>query len=158
MIGAAVAFISTSFLTSGYTLTQTLFLKAEKLEITQEENIDLQHLSDTVSAIITSPDFQSSLTPNVHLVAKKIAPQVITISTTTPTLETTKQVQVSAIQKFNSNANQWTNNVRMELVPIGSPQEPAKRVLNNKILAIFGALLGTISAFTIISVSRYFKL
>ncbi len=158
ILGAFTAFMSTSFIKSGYNTQQTMFLSVEKTNPNVIESIDLHALTDTAIALISSQDFQQSVdAAGATSQAKKLAPQVLVISTTSPSKQITKSAHDQIISLFNSRASELIKNAKVELIPTGKAADPTKKIFNSKILAGFGALIGFAISLTIISISRYFK-
>ncbi len=158
-LGALAAFLSTSYIKSGYSIQETMFLKVDETNIQPDKNIDLQLLTDTAAALISSQNFQR---PEGFIgaatTAKKIAPQIIMVSTISPEEELTKNAHKGVISKFNSTSGDFITNANVQLAPTGEAQNPTKKIFNSKILAAFGALIGFAAALTIISISKYFKI
>src|SRR3989344_1169873 len=141
VLGSLVAFMSTSFIESGFSAQKTVFVRVKAITNQQNEGIDLQALTDTTVALISSPDFQGdAVGQNASITARKLAPQVITISVTSPNARVSNDALENAISKFNHKAESLITNAGVELVPTGESTQQARKVLNPKILAAFGAL------------------
>lgn len=159
VLGALIAYISSSFVQSGYRQERTMFLKVEERPGGPQGRIDRQALTDTVAALIASTDFQRGIsTSGVSAAARKQAPQVITITTTSQRPELSRQALENIVSKFNSTSATLITDSDVELVSLGELSEPEMKILSPKLLAIFGALVGLTVALAIILIYQFFKL
>jgi len=158
LIGAICGYISTSHIASGYKAQQTIFVKINKNDPTNQD-IDHQTTTDTVVAYISDTDYQRSInTNNTTASAKKIAAQVAIIQATSAQPSKSQSAIENTIVNFNSDSKNLIKNANVELVRVGITGAPTKNVLNSKALALAGALLGLTASILIISTSRYFRL
>jgi len=153
---ALLAYLSTSFKKPGYTQDRTVFLKIQQ-STSSDRLPDIQALTDTAVAILSSRDFQNSTGAPAAVSVKKIAPQVISISSSAQTGQMASQAVEKTITEFN-NVSSNLINYSPVLQSIGSQPEPGKALLNNKVLTVFGALVGFIIALSTITISRYLRL
>lgn len=159
ILGAMVAYTSTSFIKSGVVFERTLFLKIIENDSNSNTQLDVSALTDTSVAYVGSADFLNSA--NTHQAAvsvRKLAPQIIRLTVTSPSPETSREVSQNVVGIFNNRAKDLTTTAQVELLQTGEPNEPAKQVLNRQILAIFGAFIGATLSLVILMLSQYFRL
>ena len=162
VIGVILGFYSAGFLPSGYRQNQTLFVsETEKDEdpaplFRQDKALSY---TDSAVSIIQSEDFLlSAQITNSQIEAKKLAPQVIKITVTSQSAETSRQDLSTSILKFNEKTQQLLGDKSIQLIEIGPTTIPTHFALNNKILASFGALIGIVSSAAILALVSYLRL
>lgn len=160
LIGAAVAFSSTGFLKSGYKNETVYFLIISGTgNLDAAKKIDPTNITDTAVAVLTSPDFlKEASTGSLSIGAKKLAPQVIKLTITSQSPELSKNSQAPVIEKFNQKLAIFVPEASLKLEPLGEEGQSFQQVLNSKILAVFGALVGLLASLVIIAIIRYLKL
>lgn len=152
------AFFSTNFLKSGYVDQATLFLTIKDQESLNQNSLDRSVVTDTAVALLSSPNLLNSQNANVISDAKKQGPQIIDLTVTSNNPQTAKDAKTQIINSFNLKINQYMPGHTLSLEQINQDQVPQARFLNNKILAIAGAVIGLILSIILISTARYLKL
>ncbi len=160
LIGASVAFSSTKFLKSGYKTSAVYFLVISSQQNTStNQKLDPTNITDTAVAVLSSPDFLNEVaTNNLSLDAKKLAPQVIRLTLTSKDQQTSEKSLTPVVDKFNQKLASLISESSPKLEPVGVHGQSIHDVLNNKILAAFGATVGLLASLVIIAVVRYLKL
>ncbi len=155
IVGAASGFYSTRYFSSGYHHTQDFFLVENFF--TQEKARDF---TDSAIAILESPDFKDEvINPGDTLIARKLAPQVIRLTYISPNVDTSNSQLQNITQKFNSKIQILTESTQAsQMKAVGNFQPPSYSSLNKSVLAVAGALLGTIFALFVIGLKNYFKI
>lgn len=162
VVGTLLGFYSTGFLPSGYSQNQTFFVSETEIEknpslLTNQDKA--LNYTDSAVSIIQSEDFLlSAQITNSQIEAKKLAPQVIKLTSISHSSETSKQDLSTAVLKFNEKTQQLLGNKSIQLTPIGPAPNPTYFALNSKILAMFGATIGIISSAAILALVSYLKL
>lgn len=154
---ATIAYLSTSFKKPGYTHTRTVFLKVE-LNNASSQIPDIQSTTDSAVALISSRDFQNSTGSSVPTQAKKLSPQVVSLTATADSADSANQSVEKTISTFNTKSSQFFSFANVTISPLGPQDTPSKQLLNNKILAIAGGVIGFVVALSTIAVSKYFRL
>jgi capsular polysaccharide biosynthesis protein len=160
LIGALVAFYSTRFLSSGYKNEMVYFLTVSTQDKSGlNQRLDPTNITDTAVAILTSPDFlnETSITP-LSIDAKKLAPQVIRLTLTSDDPGLSANSQDSVVGKFNQKITTLVPETSLKLQSVGANSQSVHDVLNNKILAVFGAMVGLLASLIIITIVRYLRL
>ncbi len=160
IIGAAIAFSSTRFLKSGYQNERFYFLIISQNEnLENSQRLDPTNITDTAVSILNSPDFINEMAINtLSIDAKKLAPQVIKLTLTSKDPELSKNSQDPIVDKFNRKLTSFVPASSLKLESVGSPNQSYQNMLNNKVLAVFGAIIGFLASVVIIYVVRYLKL
>lgn len=155
VLSAVLAFFYSRQLPTGYKNSQTFFLSPQ----TGSTNLETFHaqekarnFTDTAVAIISSPDFKSQITTGGEsLAVKKLAPQVLQITTFSTNPENSKILTKKAIslanEKFSTN-----------LVEVESALEPADVAQKKYIYVLAGLVAGLAFAIFAISLKTYFKI
>lgn len=157
ILGAAIGLLSTRFLESGFEKSQYFFLKEESPAF-QEASIQ-ENLTESATQILKSPDFTRELAQvPFKIEATKIAPYVVRVTVISQTTTETEQILAIIPTKFNSKIQELVPQGRYLLVSVGNPPETSHNVLNSKILAIVGAILGLVLSLVTLSVYKFFKL
>lgn len=160
-VGAILGYYSNKLLPSGFKQTQVFFVtNSHKQEssnfIGQDPAINF---TDSAANIIPSPDFLVSAQIYQSTVeVKKLAPQLLRITVTSAQAAQSQQDLDALVTGFNAKIPQLTGDDSIQLTPVGASPQAAYFALNAKILTLFGALLGTIVAITIVAVFQYLKL
>lgn len=160
LIGTTVAFTSTRFLKPGYKNEMVYFLVINGSENSlSSQRLDPTNTTDTVVAVLTSPDFinETAVDP-LSLDAKKLAPQVIKLTLTSSSPQLSKNSQAPVADKFNQKLATLVPDASLKLEPIGVESQSYQNILNSKILAVFGAVVGLLASLITIAVVRYLKL
>lgn len=156
-VTTTVAFFSTNFLKSGYQDKKTLFLVVADQDSLKQNSLDAVNATDTVVAILQSPNSINSATSGIAIDAKKQAPQLIDLTVTSNDPQVSRNAAAEIINSFNSKINEYLPGHSLHLEQISPNQTPTQRILNSKVLAIAGAVLGFILSIVFISIARYFK-
>lgn len=158
--GLALGFYSSRILPSGYRQSQVVFVSD-----TQSNNPDFAqkqdraiNFTDSASSIIPSEDFLNSISiSQTSVEVKKLAPQVLKITTASQSAEKSRQDLENIISKFNEKTENFIGDKDIQLKPVGVTPEPTHFALSMKVLGVFGALIGFIASISIISLATYFK-
>lgn len=160
-VGAILGYYSNKLLPSGFKQTRVFFVANSKGQepgnfIGQDPAINF---TDSAANIIPSPDFLLAAQVSQSAVeVKKLAPQLLRITVTSASPAQSQQDLSTLVASFNDKIPQLTGDDSIQLTPVGVSPQVAYFALNAKILTLFGALLGTISAITILAVFQYLKL
>ncbi|MDP2632930.1 MAG: hypothetical protein Q8P25_04400 [Candidatus Curtissbacteria bacterium] len=161
VLGIVLGALTTNLLPSGYNLSQTFYLNIPTPSNTpQSENYDgfyaqerARNFTDTAVAILESSDFQSEVVIETQaLLVKKLAPQVVRLTTIAQNRESSKDLMRKTTDTYN---RKFTG---ISLSPIASPREPSFKRSSRKIYAAAGAVLGFATAVVVISLKSYFRL
>lgn len=158
ILGALVAYVSTSFLKPGYSSTQTYFIKVDQVVGGEENFVDINALTDTTVALISNPSFNGQVNSGATVSAKKVAPQVIEVTAVSQNMETPPEVNRSAANNFNIKIKDLIKSHNLELKETAVAENSTKNVLNNRLTTSAGALLGLVCALFVITTARLFKL
>lgn len=161
-LGAFLGFYSAGFLPSGYRQSQTFFVSESAKNENPESSFKQERVlnyTDSAVSIIQSEDFLLSLQVSQSKIeAKKLASQVVQLTSTNQSAEKSKQDLLIVVSKFNEKTEQLLGDKSIQLAPIGIAPEPAYFALSNKILPIFGASIGIIISAAILALVSYLKL
>lgn len=160
LIGAIIAFSSTRFLKSGYKNDMVYFLTVSGSSSPDtNQRLDPTNITDTAVAILTSQDFLNETgISSLSVDAKKLAPQVVKLTLTSESAQLSQDSQIIVSNKFNQKLTSFIPDASVKLEPVGSPSKSFQKILNSKILAVFGALVGFLASLVIITLSKYLKL
>jgi hypothetical protein len=153
---AALAYLVSDSISSGYKKSQTYFLKIENINQIDKAN----ELTDTVVAVIQSDEFKQESAAFVgSFSARKIAPQVVKITFTSQN-ESSLTLQTQIVEKaFNDKLKSLSQNpTEIQLVSLGAQNQIVKTNLNKNVLAIFGIIIGALFAQLVIIAKTYLKL
>ncbi len=155
VVGALVAYFATGFIKSGYLNQQLLFLTIEsKNPQDQLRGLDPSTTTDTAVALMNnSPQTSGSSTD-----AKKVASQVIRLTTESKNGQNSELVGQMATEKFNDEIKTYVPNYNLKLIQINQTTAPSRRLLNTNVLAVFGAAVGFLTALMLILIGNYFKI
>ncbi len=149
-IGMLGGFFSTGYLDSGFKYTKSYFVYTQNLPTSS----DAEDYTDTAVAILQSNDFLNELKlDNVSLTTKKIAPYVITVSAKSEDITRSTQAIENLEKQFNDKAKNFTSQ-EFKLNSIGTPSSAQYQSLNNKIMAVVGALLGLLSSLVLLTIAK----
>lgn len=160
LIGAAVAFSSTGFLKSGYKNEMVYFLViSDSGNSLTSQKLDPTNITDTAVAVLTSPDLlNETAISSMSLDVKKLAPQVIKLTLTSQSPELSKNSQAPVVEKLNQKLTAFVPEATLKLEPVGEESQSFQQVLNSKILAVFGALIGLLASLVTVAIVRYLRL
>lgn len=156
LISAGVAFYSTGFLKSGFREEKLLFLTLDDTQTSKDIRLDPTNSTDTAIALLNSG--LKVVQPKMSIDAKKVAPQVIKLSVESQDPGLAEQTATSLVETFNSQAKNLMPGHNITLTQIDQNQAPARQLLNSKVMAAFGALVGFVLAIMAIILARYFKI
>ena len=165
LLGAALAFVLTPRLPSGYTASQLFYVVSPKLAQNPSYNFEgyfiqeeARNFTDSAIAILSSADFTSELAgPNLSINARKAAPQVIRLSVTAETPENSRKLLTKAVSSFNQKMVDLTGDQAVRIKAVGPEMEATFAGFNQKIMMVFGFLIGAIFAILTVSLKTYFK-
>lgn len=162
LFGMALAFLITRSMSAGYQKSQTFFLEAQ---FESRENLadfyaqeKARNFTDTAVAILESPDFRRDLKADGQIQVRKIAPQVVRITTRATKSQSPNDLMTETVNSFNSKLIAISDDQKLELKALGTSPEPAKDIINKKVFALAGLLLGFTFAIVAISLKTYFRL
>lgn len=159
-VGLFLGLYSSRFFPSSYRQSQVLFV-SDTQSINPEFNKNQEraiNFTDTAASIIPSEDFLNSIQISQTSVdVKKLAPQVLKITTSSQSASKSKQDLETIVLKFNEKTENLTGDKSLQLKPVGVMPGPSHFVLDSKILAIFGAFIGLTVSVSIIALAAYFK-
>lgn len=165
VLGAMLAILVTRSMPSGYQMGQTFFLSQPEGESAPLPEYYAQekarNFTDTAVAILDSPDFrQKVVSSGQDLKVRKIAPQVIRITATAQSSQSAQELMAKATNAFNSKLAALGQNQKegLQLKEISTSQEPEPKVVDKKVFAISGLILGFAAAIAAISLKAYFRL
>lgn len=148
----------------GFQQDQTLYIAPQTTDTQNYEGFygqeKARNFTDTAVAILESPDFKAEIQGSGEsLSVRKIAPQVIKITTTAKDPQGAKNLMAKVTSTFNSKLQTVSNNqAKIELKELGKLQEPAPIIINKKVSTLAGLVLGFAFAILAISLKTYFKL
>ncbi len=170
-VAATISYYAAHKAQNGYKLEQTYFISQTQIQPPADQQIQpsgygnyyqqetARNFTDSAVSILQSPDFLSSYTQAPSSVAaQKIAPQIIKITITSPSISEAKFLLDRLIIGFNQNLKSWSSANSLELKAIGLAQEPAISALNSKVIVAAGAILGFALAVCVVAIKTYFKL
>lgn len=169
LAGGVIGFSSSGFFPSGYSQSQLFFITQPASQVQTNQEYDFEgyyqqeksrSFTDTAIAILESSDFTSEvLNPQNLLSVRKIAPQVIRITVSSQTPQSLKGQTEKIASSFNSKIIDLTGSTASaQLKAVGRANDSIFSGFNNKILFLFGLLLGTTFALFITGLKNYFKL
>lgn len=163
LLGILIAIFMTKSLPNGYLQTQTLFVHTPSSQNQQNGSFYSQEQSrnftDTAVAILESADFKSLTDVQGSTRVKKLAPQVINLTTVAKDPQLTKDLMEKTISSFNSKLNQVTEGQnQLQLKQISAAVNPSKIIVNTKVYALSGLIVGLAFAILAISLKTYFRL
>lgn len=163
-IGAVGGILIAPRYSSGFKAAQTFFIKAAPIEDKSDPQSIYQaqdqagKFTDSAVAIIESPDFlKEALGSNQSLSARKLAPLVIRLTSTSQNQSQSEAIIEQTQTLFNSKIKNLNPNLEFSLSPIGQKQPATYVKINRKIIILFGTFLGIIFGFLSISLKTYFK-
>lgn len=177
LAGAAIAFVLTIRLSSGYTLTKTYFLatpaSTPKLGVPISQTPQdyayegyyaqekARNFTDSAVAILESNDFKLEVTQsNQSLSVRKVAPQIIRLTTVAKNPEDSQNLMDKSIDLFNGKSA-FLSDPKPSLIlrPISSGESrPSLIQIDKKVTATAGLFLGFAFAIFVISLKTYFKI
>lgn len=153
---------------SGYNYEQTFFVAPNKTqtENTQAAFFDFEgfyaqekarNFTDTLTALVQTPDFKNGATlPQSSVKAQKLAPQLVKVSVTAPSVGEAKfQLERLIIQLDSKLASLGSE---IKIIPTGNPVEPVLTRLDPTLISTFSTILGIALSLVIISLKSYFRL
>ena len=155
ILGATLGGFYASKMPQGYKNSQTFFLTPQAT--TSEEQTfyaqeKARNFTDSAVAIISSPDFKSQITgEGESLIVRKLAPQVLQITTFSNNSSNSKALQQRAVNLANERFS--TN-----LQSIGKAAEPTYTAPKQLAFALAGIIAGAAFAIFAISLKTYFRL
>jgi len=166
LFGALLSLLISAKLPSGYSQSQTFYIVAPKE--TSREFYDYEgyfgqqkarDFTDTAVVLLGSDDFRREVNiSDVSLTARKVAPQVIKLTTTAKSASEAKDALEKTSQSFNQKLVSLAGQDQaLQIKPVGQVQPGYFTSPNKKILAVFGASLGFVFAVLVISLKTYFK-
>lgn len=162
LVGAFLGFYSSHLLPSGYKQSQVFFVsqiledKTKSSGFAQPEAVGF---TDSAVSILESQDFLLSTQISQSSVeVKKLANQVLKITVSSETEEQSKKDLASLVSNFNDKVSSFLGDNEVQLTPVGSSPQASYFALSSKVLALFGALLGLMSALALLALASYFKL
>lgn len=166
LFGAFLTYLVSARLPSGFKKDQLFYLTPANSS--QKEAYDFEgfyaqekarNFTDSVVAIIESPDFTNELTPSGTLAVRKVAPQIIKITAVGRSPEDATILLSNSLNVFNQKILSLSGlDNAMQLKPIGNPQPTAQASFNKKLLALFGFAAGATFAIFVIGLKSYFKI
>lgn len=156
VIGAAVGY----FLATNYPKSQgfekVFYVSKTPNEQKSQEDQNINNSTDSAVYILSSAEFQKSQGfPTTPFAVRKMAPQVIKITTNTQ-----NQGQITTlVSSFNSQLSTLENSKpTYELKPISQNTEEITKGLNRKVTAAAGSLFGFVVALAVTGLKNYLKL
>lgn len=170
LTGVLLALFAVRKMPQGFVLTQTFFITPPAVQNFAQYHFEAyyagekaRNFTDTAVAILDSADFKSRLvSPGQALQVKKLAPQVIQIKAFAPAPEEAKQLMMTTTNAFNAQfvfvqplpADPASFGLK-EVVP---PQAPTQQVVDRRVAAAAGLVLGFAFAIFVVSLKSYFKI
>lgn len=169
LFGGLIAYYSTNFFSSGYQHSQLFLLTSAETDSMNNQNSNLEeyymgensrNFTDTAVGILESGDFQSEiLKAPESLTVKKVAPQLIRLTFTTPVRGSTSLQLEKVSVLFNEKLKDiYQGSSSAMLKPVVKAQEPTYSALNKYVLFAAGSLIGTIFALFILGLKVYLRL
>lgn len=166
VLGAVVGVFSTSLTSSGFQRTQTYIFSDKSSNPQNNPNSqaeayytgeNLRNSTDTFIGILQSDDFQKeAVASGDSLQVKKVAPQVIRLTYSSPVERNSAENLDKVVVKFNSKiANFTKTNFTIQLEPVGMAQTPVSSSVNNTTLLFAGAFVGIAFALFIVGLKEY---
>lgn len=157
LVGAVAGYFVSDFLTQGFAKSQTFYLVTQKQAQTPEST---SSLTDSAIGILTSPEFTQEVrnsSPDTTLDVRKIAPQVIKITSSSGETISASSALRNSQDIFNSKIKNLDDKI-LELREIGLPLQATYSSYNKSLLTLTGALLGLLFAACSIFLKNYYKL
>lgn len=163
VLGAAVAFYFSQNFQSGYKFEQTLFISPQETsaDIPQNSYYSLEkarNFTDTAVAILQSPDFTSSLDVQGSVATRKLAPQVIRITTVAQDRQLAKSLMGEVINSFNTKIKELQPSSIFQINTIGKVPDSQPASPSPKIVLAFGAASGFVVSLIAVGLKTYFRL
>lgn len=160
--GALIAFAISGRASATIQLEQLFFLPAQNVPSQQNSDYYSQerarNFTDTAVAILESPDFAMELTSPGSLSVRKVAPQVIRLTTSANDHQSAKSRLDESVAAFNSKMQELTSSPSYELKAVGSGPHRTFAQPTKKVATIFGALAGGVFALFVIGLKNYFRI
>ena len=116
------------------------------------------NFTDTAVAVLTSVDFTGPFLPaGYSLSSRKVAPQLVRITAVGVSEAETKRLIAEAAGRFNQKMAEWQSPSPPRLVAIAQDPKPASAPPRKVVVSVFGAVVGTTFALTIIALKTYFR-
>ncbi|MDO8487164.1 MAG: hypothetical protein Q7S45_02650 [Candidatus Curtissbacteria bacterium] len=173
VLGAVVAFYFSLNFQAGYKFEQTFFLSSLRETSTlispQETSADTpqnsyyslekaRDFTDSAVAILQSPDFTGSLDTKGSVAARKLAPQVIKITTIEGDRQSAKSAMGKVASSFNAKIKELQPSSTLQINTIGKVPDPEPAGPSSKIVLAFGAAFGFVVSLIAIGLKTYFRL
>lgn len=118
-----------------------------------------RNFTDTAVAIFQSQDFaRTIISPTSSVTVQKSAPQVLKVTINSQNISEAKFDMDRLTLQFNQKLLSLSPQDSLQIVPIGTPQEPVLSKFDPKIITAASALLGTTISIALIAIKSYFKL
>jgi|SRR3990172_7415119 len=165
-LGAAIAYLFTSTLPSGYRQEQLFFISSTQ-ENFEGYNFEgyygqekARNFTDTAVAILESQQFQGEVSAqNANISARKITPQLIRITVTADVPEEAEKLIPEIVSNFNRKMLDLIGTNETIQIKTISPPSPAYFVApEKKIFIPATAAIGAIFGIFIVGLKTYFKL
>lgn len=168
---AILAYLLTTRNFPGYKLNQTFLLTQQSQPVTTSQQTPLydydgfylqeraRNFTDTAVSILESPDFTGSVqAPGSIITVQKLAPQLIKITTISPTADEAKFLIERVAIAFNQKLQSLQESKTLQIKAIGAPQEPQLNKINQKVIIVFGIVVGAALGVFVTFLKNYFKL
>jgi len=163
-IGAVIGLTLTKSSQSGFKVQKIYYLQAPSTsQVYSFENFYTQensrNFTDTAVEIIKSPDFTSTfLQEEEQIAAKKIAPQLIALTTVAQSRQKAQELTSVVEESFNQKISSLESTHSAKLVAINPNTASFSFAPSTKLFTLLGLLSGAVFALFAISLKTYFKL
>ena len=163
VLGVAVAFYFSLNFLSGYKFEQTLLISPQETSVDTPQNSyysleKARNFTDTAVAILQSPDFAISLDTQGSVAVRKLAPQVIKITTIAQDRQSAKSLMAKVANSFNAEIAKLQPSSTFQINTIGKVPDPQSAGPSPKIVLAFGAASGFVVSLIAIGLKTYFRL
>ncbi len=163
LLGILIAIFMTKSQPNGYFQSQTLYIFTPSTQNQQNGSFYSQEQSrnftDTAVAILESADFKSQVVSQGSIRVKKLAPQVINLTIFASDQRLAQSLMENTVSSFNSKLTQLTEGQnQMQLKQIAPTANPSKIIVNTKVYALSGLIVGLAFAILAVSLKTYFRL
>ena len=166
VLGAVGGGFSARLTSSGFQRTQTYIISNQSQVLQNNPNYysenfyaeeNLRNNTDTYIAVLQSNDFQKeAVVSGDSLQVKKVAPQVLRLTYSSPIEQNSSQNLDKVVVFFNSLIGDLTKaNLAIRLEPVGMAQEPVFSRVNSTTLLFAGAFIGIAFALFIVGLKEY---
>ncbi|MBI3342037.1 hypothetical protein HY024_02855 [Candidatus Curtissbacteria bacterium] len=118
-----------------------------------------RNFTDTAVALFQNPDFNASLlSPSTSIAVQKTAPQLFKVTISSANISDAKFDLDRLSVQFNQKLKTIAPQDSLQIIQVGTPQEPTLSKFDPKIITAASALLGLTISVILIAIKSYFRL